>query len=128
MITDHSSSAYKNMECLDDCNTIKYYFKRLESEVSQSHLQNYNSTPGMLKLEADVSIYFGSDEYVVKKRYPSYGFVIMMSNIGGFLGLFLGVSLLSIVETLYFFTLRFFNSLWLERYAAMSANVDWYQF
>lgn len=115
-LQDYSSQAAKNLDCYVTCNDIFYQHTRIENDISPNHLHNYNSTPGMFTLEADISIYFDSDEYVVNKRYPSYGFVIMLSNIGGFLGLFSGVSLLSIVEAIYFFTLRFFNNLWLKRF------------
>lgn len=67
---------------------------------------------GSIPLESFVSIYFGSEEYSGYKRYASYGTVSLLSNIGGLLGLFLGISFLSVVETIYFFTLRFFNDLW----------------
>ena len=69
----------------------KYYY----NETGQNH--------------ATATFYFGDDEFVAYKRYDTHGRVGLLSNIGGLLGLFLGISLLSIVETIYFFTLRFFN-------------------
>jgi acid-sensing ion channel, other len=59
-------------------------------------------------------VYFDKDEYVAYKRYPSHGTVSLLSNIGGVLGLFLGISVLSIVEMIYFFTLRFIANLWIK--------------
>ena len=52
------------------------------------------------------------------KRCASHGIVRIVSNIGGVLGFFLGISLLSIIETIYFFTLRFINDLWIKKPAA----------
>lgn len=63
---------------------------------------------------ASASIYFDDDEYIAYKRFASFGTVSFLSNIGGLLGLFLGVSVLSIVEFLYFFTLRFIDNLWFD--------------
>jgi acid-sensing ion channel, other len=59
-----------------------------------------------------MSIYFADDEFIVLKRSATFGTVTFLSNIGGLLGLFLGVSVLSAVEVFYFFVIRFINNLW----------------
>ena len=61
---------------------------------------------------AAATFYFGNDDFVAYKRYETHGRVGFLSNVGGLLGLFMGISLLSIVETIYFFTLRFINDLY----------------
>jgi hypothetical protein len=63
-------------------------------------------------LTAAVQVYFDDVEYIAYRRYASFGTVTLLSNIGGLLGLFLGVSVLSVIETIYFFTLRFIDDLW----------------
>lgn len=63
-------------------------------------------------LRESASIYFSQDEFIVYLRYTNFGIVTLLSNIGGLLGLFLGVSALSAVEFLYFFVIRLFNNLW----------------
>jgi hypothetical protein len=50
--------------------------------------------------------YFGSDEYTAVKLYKTYDTVSFLSNCGGILGLFLGISALSVVEVFYFFVIR----------------------
>lgn len=57
------------------------------------------------------SFYFGDDEFVAYKRFETYGRVGLLSNIGGLLGLFMGISLLSVVETIFFLTFRFLHDL-----------------
>lgn len=98
--------ALDKSSCLPECNSIDYNFEvmveRMKPKVNDS----------LLNIRYSASIYFGSDEFVAYKRFESYGTVGLLSNIGGLLGMFLGLSALSVVETVYFFTLRFFNDLW----------------
>lgn len=51
-------------------------------------------------------IYFKDTEFITLKRSELYGPTDFLANCGGLLGLFMGVSLLSIVEVTYYATLR----------------------
>lgn len=108
-LVGESSKTFKKCDCLPDCNEIVYTYMRVDSRLNSETSAEYVEVNGTVPLEAFVSIYFGSDEYSGFKRYTTYGTVSILSDIGGFLGLFLGVSALSVIETVYFFTLRFFN-------------------
>lgn len=108
-LVGESSETFKKCDCLPDCNEIVYTYVRVDSRITSETSAEYVEVNGTVPLEAFVSIYFGSDEYSGFKRYATYGTVSILSDIGGFLGLFLGVSALSVIETIYFFTLRFFN-------------------
>ena len=55
---------------------------------------------------AVMHIYFENLHFMQKERGELYGFIDFFSNIGGVLGLCMGFSMLSFVETVYFFTLR----------------------
>lgn len=55
---------------------------------------------------ARVVIFFRDSEFITSKRSELYGQTDFLANCGGLLGLFMGVSILSLVEVLYFFTLR----------------------
>lgn len=55
-----------------------------------------------------VDIFFKTHEVTTLKRSEMYKLSDFLAIGGGLLGLFLGVSLLSIVELIYFFTLRLF--------------------
>lgn len=59
---------------------------------------------------ASAIFYFGSDDYIAYKRYSNFGVVAFLSDIGGLLGLVLGVSVFSILEIFYFCTLRLYNN------------------
>lgn len=55
---------------------------------------------------ARLSIFFKENQFITSKRSELYGQTDFLANCGGLLGLFMGVSLLSIVEIIYFCTLR----------------------
>lgn len=100
---DEDSSSFKACNCLPDCNSIDY-------EFSLSHERFEMTNYSRLHI-ASATISFDGDEFIAYKRFTNHGTVAFLSNIGGLLGLFLGVSVLSIVEFLYFFTLRLINNL-----------------
>lgn len=53
-------------------------------------------------------IFFNKKQFISSKRSKLYGQTELLANFGGLLGFFLGISLLSFVEFVYFFTLRTF--------------------
>lgn len=55
---------------------------------------------------ARLSIFFKEHQFITSKRSELYGQTDFLANCGGLLGLFMGVSVLSIVEVIYYFTLR----------------------
>lgn len=57
-----------------------------------------------------LTIYFRDRDVEHMERAEVYTFIDFMAICGGLMGLFLGVSLLSIIEFIYFFTLRLFWS------------------
>jgi acid-sensing ion channel, other len=106
-LLDEDSVAFKSCDCLPDCNFVDFSF-----EVRQDKI-NIDRSKKLLNLtSASVTVTFDDDEFIAYRRYASYGTVTFLSNIGGLLGLFLGISVLSFIETIYFFTLRFIDDLW----------------
>lgn len=55
---------------------------------------------------AQVVIFFRDSQFITSKRSELYGPTDFLANCGGLLGLFMGVSILSLVEVAYFFTVR----------------------
>lgn len=55
---------------------------------------------------ARIVIFFRDNQFIASKRSELYGQTDFLANAGGLLGLFMGVSILSLVEVVYFFTLR----------------------
>jgi hypothetical protein len=50
-----------------------------------------------------IQVYFKENQFVVNKRSERFGFIDFISNCGGLMGLFMGISLLSIAELLHYF-------------------------
>ena len=53
-----------------------------------------------------IKIYFKKNQFVALKRSELYGLTDFLSNCGGLLGLFMGFSILSIIELLYYLSFR----------------------
>ncbi|KAH8411341.1 hypothetical protein KR215_002417 [Drosophila sulfurigaster] len=98
--------------CLPACTSLVY-----NTEISQANFD----LEEMLAAEGDtefmreypgsqmsrLSIYFKQSQFITSKRSELYGITDFLANCGGIFGLFMGFSILSLVELLYHFTLRF---------------------
>lgn len=73
---------------------------------------------------ARLSIFFKENQFITSKRSELYGPTDFLANCGGLLGLFMGVSLLSIVEIIYFCTLRFCCSIRRKRIVKKNHRID----
>lgn len=110
--SDISSSISRSCDCLSGCNRIFYNHDIIIDKLSPKHLQNYTSN-GDFELESEISIFYRENDFIGYKRVLRSEMATFLSSVGAFLWLFLGASALSIVEIIYFFTLRFFNNLWI---------------
>lgn len=54
-----------------------------------------------------VTLFFKEMQFITSERNELYGLTDFLANCGGLLGLFTGFSFLSIVEIIYFLSLRF---------------------
>lgn len=59
---------------------------------------------------AKISILFKDDDFMFSKRTQVYSFTAFLANFGGILGLFLGVSVLSFIEIIFFLMFRQFSN------------------
>ncbi|XP_066255098.1 pickpocket protein 28-like isoform X1 [Euwallacea similis] len=96
--------------CPEMCNTIDYNVEITESD--------YDWPRKMAALGIDVTeddeglsssqllIYFKSSTFIPQERNELFGTFDFLANVGGLLGLFVGFSLLSMVELIYFLSLR----------------------
>lgn len=99
-------------QCLPSCSSIHY-----NGEVSQSNFdveRHYEANQIFYSGENDTSlwtyarilIYFKEDHFIESKRSELYGWTNFLSSCGGFLGLLMGGSLLSLIEIFYHLTLK----------------------
>lgn len=105
-LEDETSATFLSCGCLPDCNSVTYAVTFVDQNRN-----DFNETKYKIR-QASFSVQFDGDEFIAYRRYERFGAVTFLSNIGGILGLFLGMSVLSIVEFFYFFSVRFINNLW----------------
>lgn len=60
---------------------------------------------------ARLSVYFKETQFTAIKRTVMYGITTLIANCGGIFGLFMGISSLSLIEFIYFFSVRLCSNL-----------------
>lgn len=73
---------------------------------------------------ARLSIFFKENQFITSKRSELYGLTDFLANCGGLLGLFAGVSILSTIEILYFYTIRFCCNLRARRKSRKELKIE----
>lgn len=108
-----------DFNCLPACRSISY-----DAEMSMSRFDRFNHEKAMKKPNRQskrrysrVLITFKDEQFFSSRRAEVYSLVDFIANCGGILGLFMGISILSIVEIVYFSTLRLGCSLRRRRLA-----------
>uniref|UniRef100_A0A182RXW0 Pickpocket n=1 Tax=Anopheles funestus TaxID=62324 RepID=A0A182RXW0_ANOFN len=119
LITEHHSlhkeitDIVNRCNCLPACRSVDY-----DVEITQTlrDIDNYlranNELPQDISdkyLITTLAIYFKESYFITSKRSELYGWVDFLANCGGLLGLFMGVSILSLLEIFYFLTIRPFS-------------------
>ncbi|XP_053675517.1 pickpocket protein 28-like [Anopheles nili] len=103
---------FANCNCLPACSSVHY-----DAEITQSSL-DVNKFLDANKLRTSkandiiittLEIYFKESHFITSKRSELYGLVDFLANCGGLLGLFMGVSILSLLEICYFIAIRPFS-------------------
>ncbi|XP_054725313.1 pickpocket protein 28 [Anastrepha obliqua] len=102
--------------CLPACTSLIY-----NTEISQGNFDLdemlkaandtsfYEEFPGSQM--SRLSIYFKERQFITSKRSELYGRTDFLANCGGIFGLFMGFSMLSLVELFYHISLRLWNNL-----------------
>ncbi|CAF4930718.1 unnamed protein product [Pieris macdunnoughi] len=117
-------------KCLPACTSIEY-----EAETSQADydwkslfraykLPMNNDTVEEDALFARVFVFFKEAQFITSRRSELYGPTDFLANCGGLLGLFMGFSILSVVEIIYFLTLRLYYLLWKKKDSKINADLN----
>ncbi|KAL9905474.1 pickpocket protein 28 [Glossina fuscipes] len=114
-----ATSSYRaatTCNCLPACTSIAYEAEISQSDYDYKSLAELNGeTNEKDKLygakKTRLSIFFKEAQFLTSKRSELYGTTEFLANCGGLLGLFMGVSTLSIVEIIYFCTVRLATNL-----------------
>ncbi|KAJ0174664.1 hypothetical protein K1T71_009772 [Dendrolimus kikuchii] len=122
-----SREVSRHCKCLPACNSIEY-----EPEISQAYYDwkslfkawkmNFSDPEYQGMKIARVMIFFKEGQFITSKRSELYGETDFMANCGGLLGLFMGFSILSLVEIFYFITLRFGCIFWRKKNKKYNVN------
>jgi acid-sensing ion channel, other len=98
-----------NCGCLDECDLIKY-----DMEIVAHTVEEYNETLGREQADIDIRLNFKFKDVdiVPLRRYLPFTFNDFLAQSGGMWGLFAGISMLSLVELIYFITSRWTVNLW----------------
>ncbi|XP_042857069.1 low-density lipoprotein receptor-related protein-like [Penaeus japonicus] len=96
-------------DCPQACREMKYQTQVASSKIDDVYYRILSQTrkevPSMCSNDTELLrllVYLGSMYYDVIEETPAYTWDTLLSNIGGSLGLFIGVSLVSILEVLEF--------------------------
>uniref|UniRef100_A0A1B0AX56 Uncharacterized protein n=1 Tax=Glossina palpalis gambiensis TaxID=67801 RepID=A0A1B0AX56_9MUSC len=110
--TDFNYRGLTECNCMPACTSLVY-----NAEISQGNfdLDKLLSAMGITNTPQDLQmsrleIYFKENQFITSKRSELYGITDFLANCGGIFGLFMGFSILSLVEMLYHFTLRFWSN------------------
>uniref|UniRef100_A0A1I8Q4T2 Uncharacterized protein n=1 Tax=Stomoxys calcitrans TaxID=35570 RepID=A0A1I8Q4T2_STOCA len=103
--------------CLPVCTSLDY-----ETEISEGSFNVENTLIAIGNFQGireqnpvlvvtTLWIYFKEPQFITSRRSELYGITDLLANFGGVCGLFVGVSLLSVVEIFYHFTLRLWSNM-----------------
>ncbi|XP_059471039.1 sodium channel protein Nach-like [Neocloeon triangulifer] len=93
-------------DCSPQCNEISYRY-----ETTSGNLRNSVSNPYHPENHSIIYVFFGKMIGTRYRRDLLMSWETLLSNAGGLFGLFMGFSLLSVVEFVYFFTVRLYFEL-----------------
>jgi acid-sensing ion channel, other len=95
--------------CLDECDSVKYQTKVIATKMA-SPFKGY--VHRHVFKTVSLQFKFKNVDIVTLRRYESITFSEFLAQAGGMLGLFAGISALSIIEFVYFVTLRWMTNVW----------------
>ncbi|KAG7312367.1 hypothetical protein JYU34_001855 [Plutella xylostella] len=105
--------------CLPACTSIEYEAETSQADYDWKAIYRAYKLPIEDDIDdlfyARVMIFFKEAQFITSRRSELYGQTDFLANCGGLLGLFMGFSILSVAEILYFLTLRLCCILWRRR-------------
>ncbi|XP_050309647.1 pickpocket protein 28-like [Anthonomus grandis grandis] len=107
-----TDSDFQDCNCLPDCTSLGYKVEISQAEFMWPELFNafkVNQTEFSNIALTKITLIFKEQQFLKSDRnflYELYGMVDFFANCGGILGLFTGFSFLSMVEILYFLSLK----------------------
>lgn len=103
--------------CMPACTSLVYNAETSQGNFDLEEMLNadgeaeefFSEFPGAQM--SRLSIYFKENQFITSKRSELYGVTDFLANCGGIFGLFMGFSILSMVEMMYHFSLRLWSNM-----------------
>ncbi|KAJ3646063.1 hypothetical protein Zmor_023709 [Zophobas morio] len=105
-----SDNEFETCDCLPICTDLSYDVQT--SQTNWDWKESFAMVPGMEHFNKEkvhlssLTVYFRFNHFITSERQELYGPTDFVANFGGLLGLFTGFSILSLMEIIYFLTLR----------------------
>ncbi|XP_044272614.1 pickpocket protein 28-like isoform X2 [Tribolium madens] len=100
---------FDGCDCMPLCTDLSYNVETSQTHWNWKNALKEDLDPNILKKSfhlSSLTIYFKFNHFITSQRHELYGPTDFVANFGGLLGLFMGFSILSLAEILYFFTVR----------------------
>lgn len=115
---EHSGNTTRSCNCLQQCNSISYDYEFIETRFTKLRVRKAFKFKSLLTIlfcsgskDAILKVMFKDPQFVPYRRFRQFTFIDFLSYVGGLLGLFAGISVLSFFEIFYFFIPRFFTDI-----------------
>lgn len=107
----------RQCNCMPSCTSLEFDMEISQGDFAVSEAMKAANFDNEYRLMySRLIVHFKENEFITSKRSELYGFSDFLANCGGVLGLFMGFSLLSVVEWLYHFTLRLWSNMTSKRH------------
>ncbi|XP_068083940.1 uncharacterized protein [Anabrus simplex] len=104
-----ATNHHEECHCLPACTEINYNVELSHSGYTWNEIDRAHKKWGR------IFVFLKDMQITSSRRSELFGPTDFLANCGGLLGLFLGFSILSLVEIIYFITARLFNNIWTSR-------------
>uniref|UniRef100_A0A6P7FZG4 Pickpocket protein 28-like n=1 Tax=Diabrotica virgifera virgifera TaxID=50390 RepID=A0A6P7FZG4_DIAVI len=101
-----------NCDCMPMCSDLTYNVETSQSYWEWAETLKAETKNGTILYGVDnhyvskLILFFKSSQFITSERHELYGPTDFLANFGGLLGLFTGFSILSLMEAIYFLTVR----------------------
>ncbi|XP_026467426.1 sodium channel protein Nach-like, partial [Ctenocephalides felis] len=98
-------------ECWPQCSSTSYLVQGTWAPMIPDILDNGTDPSSIKQNKSLIRVFYGSSSTMLYRKDVLYYWYEIVSNFGGICSLFVGFSLMSVVEVLYFFTVRLCENL-----------------
>ncbi|KAF5291401.1 hypothetical protein FQR65_LT01711 [Abscondita terminalis] len=98
---DTTKAGHQECDCLPACTSLTYNSENSQADFNWPKVFEASKTNFK-----GVTLFFKEMQFITSERNELYGPTDFLANCGGLLGLFMGFSFLSIIEIVYFLSLR----------------------